>query len=199
MSNNNLTYPVKYAVLELIDEFNTTFGFIASKCYVIEDVTRYLPDGSNREYHKVVFPYTNIVDYKQKIYYDYQTQDIGHHNIPEYDLCGNICNAYITTKVFDNYDDAYIYAIVNNQQLIENLIFKLPWSHPNYEKEREEINLKFSLDMTTCEKFEELILKQTKDMKLASEKECPADSEVFDTHKKLIRILINKRRDEIKK
>ena len=92
-----------------------------------------------------------------------------------------------------------MHIFINNQQLIENLIFKLPWSHPNYEKEKEEINLKFSLDMTTCEKFEELILKQTKDMKLASEKECPADSEVFDTHKKLIRILINKRRDEIKK
>ena len=63
----NVNYPIKYAVLELRDENNATFGFIASKSYVIEDSIRYLPDGSNIEYHYVVFPYSNVVDYIKKI------------------------------------------------------------------------------------------------------------------------------------
>ena len=160
----NDNYPIKYAVLGLIDENNTTFGFIASKCYVIEDSIRYLPDGNNIKYHKVVFPYTNIVDYINKIYYDYHTQDIGCRNIPEY----NLYNASIAMNLFDNYEDAHVEATLSNQKLVEDLISKLPWSHPDYEKEKEKISFIFSLNMTTCRKFEELIQKQTGDMKISN-------------------------------
>lgn len=73
-------------------------------------------------------------------------------------------------KLFDNYEDAHTEAALSNQQLVENLIFKLPWSHPNYEKEKEKINFIFSLNMTTCRKFEELIQKQTSDMNISNEK-----------------------------
>lgn len=164
----NANYPIKYAVLELRDENNATFGFIASKSYVIENSVRYLPDGSNIEYHYVVFPYSNVVDYIKKIYYDYHTQDIGYRTIPEYDLYGNIYNISVVMKLFDNYEDAHTEAALSNQQLVENLISKLPWSHPNYEKEK--INFIFSLNMTTCRKFEELIQKQTSDMNISNEK-----------------------------
>ena len=98
----NANYPIKYAVLELRDENNATFGFIASKSYVIENSVRYLPDGSNIEYHYVVFPYSNVVDYIKKIYYDYHTQDIGYRTIPEYDLYGNIYSISVVMKLFNN-------------------------------------------------------------------------------------------------
>ena len=166
----NYNYPIKYAVLELIDENNMTFGFVASKCYIIEDSTRYLADGSSIKYHQVVFPYTNIVDFRQKVYYDYHTQDIGCRNVPGYDLEGNLYNASIAMKLFDNYNDAKAEANLHNQILLKKSISELPWSHPNYEKEKEKINFIFSLNMTTCRKFEELIQKQTSDMNISNEK-----------------------------
>ena len=39
----------------------------------------------------------------------------------------------------------------------------------DYEKEKEKISFIFSLNMTTCRKFEELIQKQTGDMKISNE------------------------------
>ena len=192
MNDNKLLYPIKYAVLRLVDEKNTIIGFIVSKCYVIEDIIKHYETGESKQYHKVVFPYTDIAYYKQKLYYDYKTDDIGIRDYPKYDLYNNIYNTYVVERLFNNYDEAYVYATINNKYLAEALISKLPWSHPNYEKEEKEISLKFSLDMVTCEKFEELILKKTKDMIVENEKESPIDLEDFDFHKGCIRILINK-------
>ena len=196
MNNSELKYPIKYAVLELTDENSKTFGFIVSKCYVVEALTKYLPDGNSRKYYKVVFPYTNIVDYKQKICYEYHTQDIGIRYTPNYDYFGEIYNGKVVDELFDNYDVAYVNSILKNKQLVEDLYSKLPIFHPNYEKEKEEISSKFSLNMSLCEKFEKLILEQTRDMIIVNEKDPPIDLEDFDAHKKMIRILINKEMED---
>ena len=190
MNDSELRYPVKYAILELMDENNKIYGFVVSKCYVIEDLTKYLDDGSSINYHKVVFPYSNILYYRQKLYYDYQTKDIGVKCTPKYDFFGELYNGHIVDELFDSYDMAYIHAAKKNQELGKKLVSSVMVFSPNYKEELEKVNLNFSLNMATCAKFEKLIFENTRDMVIINERNSPVDSEDLDTHKKMIRMFI---------
>ena len=190
MNDSELRYPVKYAILELMDENNKIYGFVVSKCYVIEDLTKYLADGSSINYHKVVFPYPNILYYRQKLYYDYQTKDIGVKCTPKYDFFGELYNGHIVDELFDSYDMAYIHATKKNHELGKKLASSVMVFSPNYQEELEKVNLNFSFNMATCEKFEKLIFENTRDMVIVNEKNSPVDSEDLDTHKKMIRMFI---------
>ena len=72
--NDNINYPVKYAVLEIKEIGgwavwfeNVTLGFIASKCYVIESNILYDVNGNSQVIHKVVFPFNNIEKFKSSL------------------------------------------------------------------------------------------------------------------------------------
>ena len=46
---------------------DSDYGFVVTKCYVLEDTIKYFSNGGKQEYYKVVFPYPNISNYKKKI------------------------------------------------------------------------------------------------------------------------------------
>ena len=188
-----LNYPIKYAVLEL-KEKGKVIGYIPSKCYIVESDTKYFGDGSSKNIHRVVFPFTDVEEYKHKIYYDYETKDIGTPSIPMLDLSGNYYPVKIVEKLYDDYDSAYAVATVNNIFLEENMLTNIiPLAtNPMYQKEKEEILLKHSLNMTLCEKFEKLVREQTKNMKVFGE-EYIEDSEDIELRKQNIKIYINQR------
>ena len=50
--------------MEILD---SDYGFVVTKCYVLEDTIKYFSNGGKQEYYKVVFPYPNISNYKKKI------------------------------------------------------------------------------------------------------------------------------------
>lgn len=180
--NNNFKFPIKYAVLKL------SIGFIVSKCYIIEDTTRYYEDGSSNKQYNVVFPYPSIEEYMDNIYYDYDTKDIGARNTPKHDFWGNVYNTQTVEKVFDSYLEASLYASIKNKELSSNIL----QLHSKYQQEVEDINLKFSLDMKVCEKFEKLIFEKTTDMEVLKEEKSSLELEESETQKNNNRVLVNK-------
>lgn len=192
---NNVLYPIKYGLLEIP---NSTFGYVVSKCYVVEDTVKYYPNGSRQEYHKVVFPYPSIGNYLLKMRYDAETKSLGIRNYPKYDMFNNICNTSVVRELFDSYEEAYVYATVKNQNLINELYEKIPFKHTDdiklKDEERERLSSRFQTDLETCERFERLILENTTDMIVDGEEERPLDLDKLEGQKQLIRICINSKR-----
>ncbi len=187
MKDNEIKYPIKYAVMEIPD---SAYGFVVTKCYVLEDTIKYFSNGGKQEYYKVVFPYPNISNYKKKREYDSETKSLGERNYPKYDMFNQVCNACVIKDVFDSYNEAYAIATIRNRDHINDLHARL-FSSGSSETEKEKLSLKFDRDMAICESFERLILENTKDMIVEGEKENPVDLENYEGNRELIRIYVN--------
>lgn len=168
-----INYPIKYAVLKLKEKsgygYNseeTIFGYIVSKCYVIEKSIRYYPDGTNKLFYKVVFPFKDISEYKANLYYNYETQDIGNENIPIFDRYRNVCPIDIVSNIFDDYEDASEVSKEKNEELKSKLISEIPISLTNLKSKIDDFELLFSLRMNTCHKFEKIVEMKTQNMNI---------------------------------
>ena len=94
------TYPVKYTLLPIREERMSKMGkpydkvvcYIVAKAYVVEEYKKYKEDGTYTTTYKVCFPH---------IVY---TERVNHYRkTPDSPLARD--NEYVTSKLFDNYED----------------------------------------------------------------------------------------------
>ena len=104
MKNNK---PIRYTTMQVYDSYNYSDIpiYIVTKCFLDEEVTKYLMNGKTRKEYKVTFPYSLN---NRTCEYDMQ------YNWQDY-------NRKIVNKVFDNYEDAKRYTDeLNKKMLSEN-------------------------------------------------------------------------------
>ena len=178
--NKEINYPIKYAVLELIERGgwsvgykDITQGFIVSKCYVVESNIVYHSDGSYNVIHKVVFPYSDITTFKNSL--SYGGQNIGRPEIPRYDACDKVYPVNMVTVLFDSYEQAKVMAAYKNKEYRDNLVFNTPaffsnnFLNSNWKEQLHELEQKFLQNLEICNLFEQLVLEKTKDMDTSEE------------------------------
>ena len=154
-----LNYPIKYAVQELTikggwsqNYEEITLGFIVSKCYVINQNIKYLPNGTFETIYKVVFPYKDIDSFRYSL--------SGHHHyneepsIPKYNYYGECTNANKVSETFDTYEEASLNAEIFNQEKRKKIYFC------NIEAYKELVE-KHNKDLKICKQFEQITLEKT--------------------------------------
>ena len=153
-------FPVKYAVLELIEDGGYIYnyepvirGYIATKCYVIEDVVSYRADGTNSKFYRVFFPNKNFDTFKScyKNNIDYR---IKHGNFL-YDIYGKIRNLDTVYALYDSYEDAKSMADYKNEKFMFETIVSNVILDNDYEKNAEIMKSELKNEFDICNKFEE--------------------------------------------
>ena len=152
-----LNYPIKYAVQELTikggwsqNYEEITLGFIVSKCYVINQNTKYLSNGTFETTYKVVFPYKDIDSFRYSLsgHYHYNEEP----SIPKYNYCGECTNENKVSELFDTYKEASLQAEIFNQEKRKKINFC------NINTYTKLVN-QHNKDLEICKQFEQLINK----------------------------------------
>ncbi len=179
-NTNNLTvnYPIKYAVLELVERggysvryANNVQGFIASKCYVIESSLLYCSDGSSKTIHKVVFPYEDIDLFKSTL--KNNNPYLGTPQIPRINACGEVFQINEVTDLYDTYESAKAAANEKNDKYKRNILMYTTspcyykTSDTDFIKHYEDLCDSFNKSIEICNLFEQLGSEETKDMELS--------------------------------
>lgn len=166
---NEINYPIKYAIQELkinkgydSNYEDITYGFIISKCYVVNQNIRYYQDGSNSLTYNVVFPYKDIQTFIYNKNFKYPFNEIK--SIPHYSLWNNCMNDTIIYNIFDTYEEAltkkYEY-IIEHKRKISKQLSKI--------SEYEKLIKTFKENQTICNEYEKIIFEKTKDMIITKE------------------------------
>lgn len=148
-------YPIKYAAMPIIEQVGWSHGlhelernydvvyYIVSKCYLLNDKTKYKENGKIEKEYEVIFPY-------QKGQYSSWLRAI-----PEFNIYSNDCtNSCLVEKVFDSYEEALEVVTQKNKKLSDK-------------KKREEFNKRFS----KYKVLEQQILVNTSDLEQSNVKE----------------------------
>lgn len=166
---NVLNYPIKYAVLELKQDGRYltnyqkyTSGFIVSKCYVIKSEIDYYSNGGYNTIHHVVFPYDDFGKFVTGFKHD--KTDIGKREYPS--INSNLNSTHVVSDLFDTYEEAKESAKEKNEYLRADLTLSLSILDEDFMKKLEEINNNFLTKLAVCNRFEELVLKNTEDMNI---------------------------------
>lgn len=160
-------YPIKYAVLELkIDgdsSYNyekVTVGYIVSKCYLIGQNLKFFSDGTSKVLFEVVFPYNDILRFKtnpSEIYKMEGTVPIIH----KHDICAN---SKIVLDLFDTYDEAHAVANeMNNSYMNGEDIWAFEFGCSDNEKRQKALK-KFRAGLIICSEYEKAIEDRTSDL-----------------------------------
>ncbi len=92
-----MDYPTRYVTVEL-KENEEIKGYITEPCFFIRSYYWNTEGKSNTE-HTVLVPYTNYAEFKKT------------------GTCNPFLLTYVTSKIFDSYEEAQIYTDHNNQKL----------------------------------------------------------------------------------
>lgn len=164
-----LNYPIKYAVLELkikggwISNYeDITIGFIVSKCYIVNQNIRYFQNGTNKVSYTVVFPYTNIEAFKNKL--SRGNEYFEEPAIPKFNYHGECLNANTVLNIFDTFEEATESANKENRGIKSAIALRFN-SIDDYNKSVKE----FEENLNTCKLYEQYIDNQTNEMIITSE------------------------------
>lgn len=168
-------YPVKYAVLELkvkggwSDNYqDVTMGYIASKCYVIEQNIRFYQDGSSNLSYQVVFPYNDFNSYKTRMA-DENPLD-GKAIAPTFELSGSCTNADTVLDVYDTLEEASMDAESKNERRIARAGAYISLADPNW---REKYNAEARVveqELAICKSYEQAICEKTANVTVGKER-----------------------------
>ena len=126
-TNEHLNYPVKYAIMPIVEitgwntyrEFEKEYDIVANivmKCYLINKTKTYFGDGTSETKYEVVFLY----DRKNPDYLD-QFETV----IPRYNLTSQKCtNSIFVNQIFDNFKEALTVAEIENEKVFDNQLVK---------------------------------------------------------------------------
>ena len=166
---NEINYPIKYAIQELkinkgydSNYEDITYGFIISKCYIVNQNIRYHQDGTNTLTYNVVFPYKDIETFIYHTQFNYQFNETK--SIPYYSFRNKCMNDTIIYNIFDTYEEALI---EKEKQIKEHkrIMFKQLSKISEYEK----LLKTLEQNQIICNKYEEIILEKTKDILITKE------------------------------
>ena len=164
---NNINYPVKYAVLKLESDGGYYYkfkdlirGFIVSKCFITSSVVNFNQDGSNTKYYKVVFPFKDIDKYEEK--------RLNKMALPSY----LIDNTDIVYEIYDSYKEAKSVANKKNLEILyeirNGITSNFPYYKDCYFNNEEEKTKDAILDkMIICENFENFISENTENINVS--------------------------------
>lgn len=140
MKNNQ---PIKYTTMQVYDIYNYDDipVYIVTKCYLDEEVTKYLMNGKTTKEYKVMLPYT------------------FNSSTDEYDMKYNWqhYNKSIVKKVFDNYEETKKYTEELNKKMLSEKI-----SSVGIVSEVKNIKNYYNKKIKSCEELESQILSNTK-------------------------------------
>ena len=166
-----INYPVKYALMPIIEQVGWTHGlhelerdydvvyYVVSKCYLINDTTKYKEDGSVEREYEVVFPYqlSEFNSWKREI--------------PSYNLIhGGCINSNKVDRIFDTYEETLKCAKGKNESLCEKTWVSLPITDDILDK-IEEKKSEFNSKAEEYLALQELISLNTLDMEVKENKE----------------------------
>lgn len=146
----NLKYPIKYALMSVIEQVGWANGlhelerkydvvaYVVSKAYVISKTIKYHSDGTEEYLFNVVFPHT-----------DFSNLDIK--TVPKYNINGECINSLEVSEVFDTYEEAVQARIIENRKL------RSRWGSVSKAKQ-------FTEELKKYIQLEEFLLWNTKDM-----------------------------------
>jgi hypothetical protein len=159
-----INYPVKYAVMPVIErnDWRTNYNvvcYIVSKCYLVNDSTKYKENGQSVKEYEVVFPYQLGPDNNWK------------RTNPSFDhFSGNCDNSNIVDSIYDSYEEALEDVTIKNEKLCEKTWAYLPFSG-NYVKKIQEKKDEFSNRLAKYKMLEEQIFFHTNDLEIDKRKE----------------------------
>lgn len=161
-----INYPIKYAAMPIIEQVGWVHGlnelerdygvvcYIVSKCYLLNDSTKYMANGKSVKEYEVVFPYQSSINGKWE------------KTIPTFNLFNYVCtNSNKTDGVFDTYEEALVHATEKNEKLCKKTWMWLPCSSDLLEKIHEKKE-EFSGRLAKYKKLERQMLLYTKDMEV---------------------------------
>lgn len=181
-----INYPIKYAVMPIVEQVGWSHGlhemereydvvcYIVSKCYLINDLTKYNENGSVTKEYEVVFPYQSGEFSRWK------------RVIPTYNLIHGYCiNGNKVDKIFDSYEDALKYATDMNKNICEKSWVHLPCSKDIMEKIKEKKD-EFDTKLAEYKLLEQQILLHTQDMKIGNGKELSNVIKIVDNSGRIL-------------
>ncbi len=164
-----INYPIKYAVMPIIDEINwdcyheidrvdDVLCYIVSKCYKIRDITNYYKDGRLYNEYEIVFPYQKSEFSRWR------------RTIPEYNLMnGNCINSDKVPQVFDSYEEALIQATAQNDELFKKSLGYLAFTKDTAEKIKK-MKKNFDTILAKYKVLEQQILLLTDNLEIGQKK-----------------------------
>ena len=168
--------PIRYAVLKLAEPKSyannykeIVWGYIVAKCYVMEQVVRYLINGDRKIFYKVVFPFKDLETFKLSCLKG--LKDLGERQIPSYD--NDFCPypVDIVDYLFTSYDAAKEKALEENEKMRCQIVAKVPLRSigVNVKHNLVDYMAEFDERLEFCGLFEKLALEKTEDMEIRSE------------------------------
>lgn len=166
-NEQNLNYPVKYAILSVKTAFSSDHGFCESeqdsdtitnivlKCYVVGERKEYLSDGGFKKKYEVVFPYTR----KNSPYLEFEK------TVPEYNFYSQCVNSTFTDKLFNTFDDAQLVAEQANKDLLSYKIGALSLDK-NFPEKLNAIKQKYQELSSRYKDFEKKFEQETCNMEI---------------------------------
>lgn len=166
-----INYPVKYTAMPIIEQVGWSNGlheleriydvvcYIVSKCYLLNDSTKYKEDGHSVKEYEVVFPY------QLERYANWR------RTIPSFNIHSGSCtNSEIVDFIFDSYEEALEYATTKNEELCQKTWIYLPYSK-NFAEEIQEKKNEFYDRLTKYKILEQQILLHTNDLETNKRKD----------------------------
>lgn len=162
-----VNYPVKYAAMPIIEQVGWTHGlnelernydvvcYIISKCYLLNDSTKYKEDGQVVKDYEVVFPY-------QRVDYGIWERTIPSFNLYDDDYC---TNSNKVDFVFNSYEEALKYTTIKNDELRKKAYVYLPYSEDIAEKIQEKKD-EFDDKLSKYKMLEQHIFFHTNDLEI---------------------------------
>ena len=160
MKNN---YPIKYAVIPMIEQIGWSHGmhelerkygtvcYIVSKCYLVEESKKYKADGSVRVKYHVVCPY----EYDE--YYKWNRVE------PTFNIMHGQCiNDIVVDEVYDSLEDARVSKDEKNKKLLHEQFTYM--SVEEYKKRFKEIESKFNSTLAYYNQLEAMIENDVQDL-----------------------------------
>lgn len=181
--NEDLKFPVKYAVLELKSNggYSTNYedvteGFIVSKCYVVGSEVRYFPTGEAKVTYKVYFPYDDIENFF--IIYSHNNLNNGRYvqdrKMFGIDACNNYYPVHIVEGIFDTYEGAKEEAEQKNENMRRKISLAFSISDSSFKEKYDKAVEEFKKRLSICSFYEQFIADNTEDMKVTKDERLDA-------------------------
>lgn len=177
IDNNDLRFPIKYAVLELkspggysTNYEDVTEGFIVSKCYVLESNVKYYPNGCAVravESYKVFFPYDDIEGFKRMTFMGIPYYE--ERKSLEIDASNNYYPVHVVDCLFDTYEEAKEDAKQKNESMRRKISLVFSISDSSFKEKYDKAVEEFKKRLFNCGFYEMFITENTKDMKVTKE------------------------------
>ena len=119
-------YPIKFAAMPIVEQFGWAQGlnelerqyhvtyYVASKCYLLSDETKYSEFGKSEKRYEVVFPYQQKNNHFERV-------------TPSFNLYNHACiNSNYVSNVFNSYEEALKFTNDKNKQLWNKFLTYVP-------------------------------------------------------------------------